>query len=147
MAPQTGDVWAVVLAGGDGTRLLQLTNHIAGENCPQQFCAVNGSRTLLGQTMARIAPLVPPERTVVVGNQAHTGYLSRELPGPAPHALLQPANKGTGPGILWPAHWVSWGDPDAIVAVFPSDHFVLRERAFLAYVARAIGIVRRSPEL
>lgn len=148
---QTGtavsDVWGIVLAGGDGARLLSLTKFIAGESSPKQFCAVSGGRTLLGETLARIAPLFPPERTVVVGNRAHAGYLRREVPGPVPHTLLQPSNKGTGPGILWPTHWVSRRDPEAIVAVFPSDHFILQDHAFRAYVARAVRIVRRSPEL
>ncbi len=141
------DVWGIVLAGGEGARLLPLTRQIAGDNCPKQFCVVNGSRTLLGQTLARIAPLIRPERTVVVGNRSHPEYLRRDLPGPVPHTLLQPSNKGTGPGILWPAHWVSRRDPEAIVAVFPSDHFVHQERAFLAYVARAVQMVRRCSEL
>lgn len=140
------NVWGIVLAGGQGRRLLPLTRYIAGDHCPKQFCAVNGPRTLLGQTLDRISPLIAPERTVVVSTRACAGYLRRDLPGPVPHTLLQPFDKGTGPGILWPAHWLSWRDAEAIVAVFPSDHFVLQERAFLAYVARAIWIVQRWPK-
>ncbi|OGK82600.1 MAG: hypothetical protein A2X50_04795 [Candidatus Rokubacteria bacterium GWF2_70_14] len=147
MTSSNGGVWGVVLAGGEGTRLLPLTRHIASDSCPKQFCALTGSRTLLRQTLDRIFPLVPPERTVVVGTRAHWGYLHRELPGPVPHRLVQPADRGTAPGILWPAHWVSWRDPEAVVAIFPSDHFVLQERAFLAYVRRAMRVVRERPEL
>ena len=142
-----GEVWGLVLAGGEGNRLLPLTRFITGDPCPKQFCIVSGARTLLAETLARIGPVIPPERTVVVGNGIHACYLRRELPGPTPHLLLQPSNKGTGPGILLPVHWVSWRDPEALVAIFPSDHFVLQERAFLAYVARAARIVRRRPEL
>jgi len=147
MGSPGGDVWGIVLAGGEGSRLLPLTQHIAGERCPKQFCAVNGAGTLLGQTLLRIAPLIPSQRTVVVGNRAHAAYLRRDLPGSVPHTLLQPSNKGTGLGILWPAHWVSWRDPEGIVAVFPSDHFLLQERAFLAYVDHAVQLVRRCSGL
>jgi mannose-1-phosphate guanylyltransferase len=83
----------------------------------------------------------------VVGTWVHAVYLQREVVGGIPHTLLQPSNKGTAPGILWPTHWVSWRAPEAVVAVFPSDHFVDQERAFLAYVGRAIQIVRQRPEL
>jgi mannose-1-phosphate guanylyltransferase len=143
MSAVTSSVWAIVLAGGDGTRLRSLTRHIAGGDCPKQFCAVDGSRTMLGQTLARIRPLIAPERTVVVGTRAHAGYLDRELRTRPPHLLLQPDNRGTGPAILWPTHWVSQRDPDAVVAVFPSDQFIQPEAKFLAHVARAVEAVRR----
>jgi mannose-1-phosphate guanylyltransferase len=124
-----------------------LTRFITGDPCPKQFCSVGGARTLLAETLARIGSVIPPERTVVVGNRIHAGYFHRELPGPTPRVLLQPSNRGTGPGILLPVHWVSWRDPEALVAIFPCDHFVLQERAFLAHVAHAVRIVRRRPEL
>jgi len=147
MASPLADVWGIILAGGEGIRLLPLTRCIAGDSCPKQFCVVSGSCTLLGQTLARVAPLIPPERTVVVGIQAHREYFRRDLSGPVPHLLCQPCNKGTAAGILWPVQWVSWRDPEAIVVVFPSDHFIHQERAFLAYVARAVHVVHRWPEL
>ena len=70
-------------------------------------------------------------------------YVSDDVP----HVLLQPSNKGTAPGILWPAHWVSRRDPEAVVAVFPADHFIHPEPAFLAYVAQAVEIAQHHPDL
>ncbi len=146
MASSNPDVWGVVLAGGDGTRLLPLTRHITGSDCLKQFCAVTGRRTLLGQTLDRIAPLIPPERTLVVANRAHVEYLRRDLPDPVPHRLWQTVNRGTAPAILWPACRVGRREPDAVLAVFPSDHFVRPDPALMAHVARAIRVVHEHPE-
>jgi mannose-1-phosphate guanylyltransferase len=146
MASSNADVWGVVLAGGEGTRLLPLTRHITGSDCPKQFCAVTGRRTLLGQTLDRIAPLIPVERTLVVANRAHVEYLRRDLPDPVPHRLLQTVNRGTAPAILWPACRVGRRDPHAVLAVFPSDHFVRPDHALMAHVARAIRVVHERPE-
>ena len=63
--------WALVLAGGDGTRLQPLTRRIAGAPIPKQYCRIVGDRSLLEATLARIFPLVPRERTLVVVNRSH----------------------------------------------------------------------------
>ncbi len=54
------DRWAVILAGGDGTRLQSLTRSISGDDRPKQFCPVIGGRTLLDQTSRRVALSVAP---------------------------------------------------------------------------------------
>ncbi|HEX7128246.1 MAG TPA: sugar phosphate nucleotidyltransferase [Thermodesulfobacteriota bacterium] len=141
------DVWGIVLAGGEGSRLLPLTRHITGEDRPKQFCPLTGSRTLLGETLDRIGALIAPERTLVVGSRAHAAYIERELSTGVPHTLLQPASRGTGPGVLWPVRRVARRAPEAVVAVFPSDHFIGGARAFLTYVRRAVEIVRTEPDL
>ena len=62
--------------------------------------------------------------------------------------LAQPADRGTAAGVLFPAHWIAWQDPDAIVAVFPSDHFMVEEATFMAYVAEvATGVARSADEI
>jgi len=58
--------WALVLAGGDGTRLQSLTRLIAGAPIPKQYCRILGPRSLLETTLLRIAPLVMAERTLAI---------------------------------------------------------------------------------
>ena len=69
-----GKEWAVILAGGDGTRLKSLTRKIAGDERPKQFCSVLGKVTLLEETRARAALELARERTLYVVNRIHEPY-------------------------------------------------------------------------
>jgi mannose-1-phosphate guanylyltransferase len=141
-----GSLWAVVLAGGEGTRLRPLVRHLCGDERPKQFSPLLGARTLLGQTLDRVGRLIPPERTVVVALQAHARYLERELGAtPRPHVLSQPESRGTAAGILLAAQWIETRDPGATLVCFPSDHLVLEEAAFMEHVGELASFVGREP--
>ncbi len=140
------DLWAVVLAGGEGVRLKPLARRVCGDERPKQYVPLLGSRTLLGQTLDRVARRIPPYRTVVSTVQAHAPYVTAELRRSGARLALQPEGRGTAPGILFSAHWISWRAPHAIVAVFPSDHFVSEESAFMAHVASVGAWVARHPD-
>ncbi len=143
-APRT---WAVVLAGGEGSRLRPLLRRLFGDERPKQYAPLLGASSLLRQTLDRVGRLVPAERTVVVSQYDHARYVDRELDdGAAPHVLLQPENRGTGTAIVYAAHMIRRLDPEATVAVFPSDHYIREEDTFLAHVAEVVRFVERRPE-
>jgi mannose-1-phosphate guanylyltransferase len=141
------DSWALILAGGDGTRLRDLTRLIAGEPIPKQYCRITGTRSMLEATLDRVRPLVPPERTVVIVNRDHLKLALPQLAGiPAPNVLVQPRNLDTGPGILWSLLEIHGRAPHARVAMFPSDHFVAHDAPFRDAVRRALAVVARRPD-
>lgn len=138
--------WAIVLAGGEGTRLRPLVERIHRDARPKQFAVLMGDRSLLQITLDRVARMIPPERTVVVTTRAHAPYFAPELSErPGTHVLVQPQDRGTAAGMLLPAHWIAWRDPGATVAVFPSDHFVSDDAAFMRHVAALGPVVERHP--
>src|SRR6185369_11465420 len=96
------DRWAVILAGGDGTRLQSMTRVITGDNRPKQFVPVIGGSTLLNQTRRRVALSIEPSRTMIVLTQKHQRFY-QSLREEIPRGLLpeQPENKGTAPAILY----------------------------------------------
>jgi mannose-1-phosphate guanylyltransferase len=141
------DLWGLVLAGGDGTRLQALTRVVTGAPIPKQYCRLAGDRSLLEATLARIEPLVDAERTLVVVNRDHVPLAGEQLGSlPAANVLVQPLNRDTGPGLLFSLLRLASRAPGAIVAVFPSDHYIRDDRAFLRHVEEAVELVRQRPD-
>jgi mannose-1-phosphate guanylyltransferase len=140
-------VWAVVLAGGEEVRLRSLIRGILRDERPKQYVPLMGPVSLFRHTIDRVARLVPAARTVVVSRQDQRPYLSQELErGSKPHVLFQPQDRGSGAAVLFAALWIQQHDPDAIVAVFPSDHFVAEERAFIDHMAELMAFVKQDPD-
>lgn len=136
-----------MLAGGEGKRLRPLVERIHPDGRPKQYAVLVGSRSLLRQTLDRTARLVPPERTVVVTTRSHSPFFSAELPeADGPTLVVQPRDRGTGAGVLVPAYWIARRDPQAWVAVFPSDHFVGDDEAFTTHVADLALAAARHPD-
>src|SRR5215213_3401261 len=139
--------WAIILAGGDGTRLQSMTRAITGDNRPKQFVPVIGGSTLLDQTRRRVALSIEPGRTSIVVTQKHRrfyGPLAHEI---SPSLLIeQPMNKGTAPAILYALLRVATKSPNAVVALFPSDHFFADDEEFMSHIDVAIDAVKAQPE-
>jgi mannose-1-phosphate guanylyltransferase len=144
-SPQN-DFWALVLAGGDGTRLQDLTRLIAGTPIPKQYCRILGQRSLLEETLSRLEPLVARKRTLVIVNHDHLPLARSQVTGlPGANLVVQPANRDTGPGMLLALLALARREPDATVSVFPSDHFIRCADAFAADVTRMRSAVEAHP--
>src|SRR4051812_35216078 len=136
--------YAVILAGGDGTRLRSFTRAITGDERPKQFAPVIGGRTLLDQTRERVAHAVREDYTLLVVTKTHEQFYKR-LPG-NPRLLVQPQNKGTALGIIYPLVRIAAESPNAVVAFFPSDHYFADDGRFMSYVETAFDSAQRNPQ-
>jgi mannose-1-phosphate guanylyltransferase len=145
MSAENASLWGIVLAGGDGERLKGFVREQFGTEVPKQFCTFIGTRTMLERTVRRARLLIPSERLVVIGTAHHRPHMFRSLGERPPGSVLfQPFNRDTAPGILFPLVHILRRDPYALVAIFPSDHFVLPGRRLMRAVGEAADYVTRT---
>lgn len=139
--------WGVLLAGGDGTRLLPLMRRLFGDERPKQFSPLFGNRTLLALTRERIASVVSPQRSLFAVVERHRRFFEPELSDVSPSQIIvQPVNRGTSAAIVYSLLRISRMDPEAVVAFFPTDHYYADEGVFIRGVELACEAVRQQPE-
>ncbi len=131
------EVFAVILAGGTGSRLWPLSR----VNLPKQFLTLDGDATMLQTTINRLSPLI--KSVLIVTQEAHAK-------GEAYHALLayqslfEPVGRNTAPAIaLAAARLVAEGD-DPVMVVLPADHVIRDEEGFRANLERAIAAAEQG---
>lgn len=134
-------VWAVIPAGGAGTRLWPLSR--AGS--PKFLHDLTGSgRSLLQQTWDRLTPLVG-DRVVVVTGLAHEAAVREQLPDlPRDRLLAEPSPRDSMAAIGWAAAVLEARDADAVVCSFAADHVIGDEAVFRACVEEAVAAAERD---
>ena len=119
-------LWALLMAGGSGTRFWPESR----AHLPKQFLSIFGKKTLLEQTSTRIAPLIPPPLQLVMTHQSHTGYVKKLLKLPPAQVIGEPAGRNTAPCSALAAALILKKDPEAVLAILPSDHRIENEPLF-----------------
>ncbi len=128
------NIYTVVMAGGSGTRFWPASRRAR----PKQLLALTGKRSLLQQTVARMAPLVGPERVLVVTGAGHAQAVADQLPQvPGEQILAEPVARNTAAAVGLAALWVARRDPRALCLVLPADHLITDETLFLETLGRA----------
>lgn len=137
------DPWTVVLAAGEGSRLKRLTTAAGGRSVPKQYCALRGGTSLLDDALERASQISSPARTVVVVAEQHTSWWRSALRAlPTDNIIVQPANRGTGNGILLPLLQIIEREPMARLLILPSDHYVREEAVLAGSLRQAIEQLR-----
>jgi mannose-1-phosphate guanylyltransferase len=142
------NTWALVLAGGEGTRLQGLTRNVHGVVVPKQFCSLQGGPSLLQEALQRAATVAPMTRvcTVVAAQHRHwwTSMLSYL---PERNVFVQPQNRGTAHGILLPLLRILDRDPHATLVMVPADHYLRDEEVMIAALRQASELAHANPDV
>ena len=121
LKPMNPAAFAVILAGGLGTRLWPLSR----KHKTKPFLKITGDESLLGVTCKRLRGVIPPRRTLVVTAAEATGMVAENLPRiPKNNILAEPNGRNTAASIGFAAIHARSRNPKAVLAVFPADHYI-----------------------
>jgi mannose-1-phosphate guanylyltransferase len=146
--------YGLIMAGGRGTRFWPRSR----KRNAKQVLRFFGERTLIQQTVDRLAPIIPPENIWIVTNELLQPEIRNQLPEvPKRQIIAEPAQRNTAPCIALAAQILHDIEPEATLGVFPADHLILKEARFRNFVKAAyraaeqgqvvvLGIQPRWPE-
>jgi len=133
---------AVIMAGGSGTRFWPASRAAA----PKQLLNLASERTMLQATVERLGSLVPPERVLIVTAERLAPAVREQLPQLASRAVVgEPCRRDTAGCIGLAAVLTAAKDPDATLAVLPSDHVIASDAAFQQALSQAAALVDARP--
>jgi mannose-1-phosphate guanylyltransferase len=133
---------AIIMAGGSGTRFWPKSRR----DRPKQLLRLFGDATMLQQTVARIEPLVPSERVVIITGADQADATRAQLPElPPGNIVAEPCPRDTAPCVGLAAWVVRKKDPQGAMIVMPADHVVEPTAAFLATVRTAASVIEDDP--
>jgi mannose-1-phosphate guanylyltransferase len=134
---KNSNFYPVVLAGGRGTRFWPLSR----KKRAKQLLALDGKRTMIQQTVARLLPLAPTKQFWLISNNDLRPAILKQLPKlPRAQVLAEPVGRNTAPAIGLAAFLLLREHPGAVIGMFPSDHVIADEKSYRATIDRGAEI-------
>jgi mannose-1-phosphate guanylyltransferase len=131
-------VYAVILAGGGGTRLWPLST----PECPKPFLRLLGDESLIQRTVARLAPFIGPEDVFVVTDRRYLPLVADQLPAvPAANLIGEPMGRNTAAAVALAAEAIARPDGETML-VLPADSHIADEAGFREALAAAEEVSR-----
>ena len=144
MTDSDTSVYAVLLAGGVGSRLWPLSRELY----PKQLVRLIGDDSLVQATVKRLMPVLGSNQVRVVCGQEHHHEIARHLENigidPADKVLTEPCGRNTAPAVLLAVLHILATTPDPVVCVFPADHVIRNTKRFHHKLRSAIQLAREG---
>ncbi len=137
--------YAVIMAGGVGTRFWPIST----QQFPKQFHDMLGTgNTLIQKTFNRFKSLIPSENILIATNKKYKKLVLEQLPTiTTKQLLLEPVMRNTAPCILYSALKIYTENPEGIMVVAPSDHWIEEEKEFLNNIQTAFNFCAKNDAL
>ena len=121
--------YAILMAGGVGSRFWPVST----SDFPKQFHDMLGSGdTLIQKTFSRLSQIIPIENILILTNEKYNSLVLEQLPMvKQEQVLLEPAMRNTAPSILYASLKIQKENPNAVMVVAPSDHWIEDEISFI----------------
>lgn len=137
-------MYGVILAGGRGTRFWPKSR--AGK--PKQLQKILSPRSLLQESVDRVSDLIPAQNIFVLGNEILAAAIREQLPAvPESQILAEPVGHNTAPCVALAAYLIARKDPQAVLAVLPSDHVITKQHAFLNCLRAAEATAQKDENI
>ena len=134
-------MYAVIMAGGRGTRFWPKSR----EKMPKHLLDIFGKKTIIQETVDRIGPMIPAKNILIVTGASHSDEVIRQLPHlPEENIIIEPVGRNTAPCIGLAAMYIKKMNPEGVMVVLPSDHYIPDEEAFRRTLAIASEIAQRG---
>lgn len=129
--------YAVIMAGGVGSRFWPVST----PEFPKQFHDMLGTgETLVQKTFTRLSQLIPKENILILTNESYNDIVLEQLPSVTQEqVILEPAMRNTAPCILYASLKIKKLNPDALILVAPSDHWIEDEMQFAANLKQSFN--------
>jgi mannose-1-phosphate guanylyltransferase len=142
------NTWAVVLAGGDGSRLREITTTATGEVIPKQFCSLQRETCLIEDAIKRAGTAAMPQHICSVVAEQHRRWWSPVLKNlPTQNVFVQPKNRGTAHGILFALLQIERRASNSVVVLLPADHYLTDEITMARSLRIAANLAADNPGL
>lgn len=138
------DFRPIILAGGSGTRFWPRSRRSAAK----QVLALDGERSMIQQTMDRLRPLAGEDKMWVITNDLLSETISRQLDVlPQERVVCEPAARNTAPAAGLAAFLLERLAPESVLGIFPADHVVTEEAAFVKTLQTAIALAAEDDNM
>src|SRR3990167_3588105 len=141
--PFQDNLYGLILAGGVGSRFWPFSRALE----PKQFINIIGKESLLQNTVRRLEGLIKPKQIFFITNQAYFFELKKQIEKfhiPDENIILEPEGKNTAPAIGLCARLIEQKNKDAVLAVFPADHYIKDIKKFQGCIIRAVRCASRD---